>query len=112
MLKNVKEMLQHVKYINTSDLGTSLVTYIPFSPYRLYIRFNMSRYITCVIGSDSIKDSLLILSIKNDKNSVKFENTIYTIMNTVIDMYNNHKQKCDFNAIIDQCKTIAALDEL
>lgn len=110
-LDTVRNMLTGIKHIDMTDLGTSLYLYFPFSPSRLCIRFQMSRFATFTIFKE-FGDESLRLSILNDANSIKFENSVYLIMQHILHLYNNHKQMCDLSAIYEHCKEIIALDEL
>ena len=110
-LNTVRCMLKNISGIDVSDLGTSLYLYLPFSPARLCIRFQMSKFATFTIHKTCGFESLE-LSILNDANSIKFENSVCLIMQHVLHLYNNNKQMCDLSAVYEQCKEIIALDEL
>lgn len=111
MLDTVRNMLAGIKYIDMTDLGTSLYLYLPFSPGRLCIRFQMSKFATFTVFKEYYTEPLR-LSILNDTNSIKFENSVYLIMQNILHLYNNHKQMCDLSAVYERCKEIIALDEL
>ena len=110
-LDTVRNMLTSIKHIDMTDQGTSLYLYFPFSPGKLIIRFQMSKFATFTIFKEYFNESLR-LSILNDANSIKFENTVCLIMQNIIQLYNNHKQLCDLSAVYEHCKEIIALDEL
>ena len=110
-LDTVRDMLKNIRGINVNDLGASLYLYLPFSPGRLSIRFQMSKFATFTIHKTHGFESL-VLSIRNDANSIKFENTVCLIMQHVLHLYNNNKQMCDLSAVYEHCKEIIALDEL
>lgn len=111
MLDTVRNMLTGIKHIDMTDLGTSLYLYFPFSPGKLCIRFQMSKLATFTVFKEYYNESLQLL-ILNDANSIKFENSVYLIMQHILHLYNNHKQMCDLSAIYEHCKEIIALDEL
>ena len=111
MLNTVRNMLAGIKHIDMTDLGTSLYLYLPFSPSRLCIRFQMSKFATFTVFKGFYAEPLQ-LSILNDANSTNFENTVCLVMQNIIQLYNNHKQMCDLSAVYEQCKEIIALDEL
>lgn len=109
-LDTVRNMLTDIKHIDMTDLGTSLYLYLPFSPGRLCIRFQMSKFATFTVFKEYSEP--LRLSILNDANSMNFENTVCLVMQNIIQLYNNHKQMCDLSAVYERCKEIIALDAL
>jgi len=110
-LDTVRDMIKNIIGITVSDLGTSLYLYLPFSPARLYIRFQMSKFATFTVFKEYYTEPLR-LSILNDANSTNFENTVCLVMQNIIQLYNNHKQMCDLSAVYERCKEIIALSEL